>query len=713
MEVQGSAIGNWILSTRLDRYDEDFYAQVYSYGGQIVIAYRGTDGWWDTPDWATGAGDYWTEQTRLAAQFYRSVATEHPSFQITLTGHSLGGGLAGFVGSIYGVDGVLFDNMPYEFAAQRLYDNARTIYDPDLEGGGAIDPAARQEFYGSAEPWVIDGSGLTGYAVQGEALGYLRALQSMAPTELESPYGGPVDRHAQSLLVILLYAGQMDDMNSKWTNLGASLIENLFSTAVAEAAGANTIQGTSSADEKMRSMIAYSAIDEGTRPFGDSAIRALFDDANQVGELFEDENVSQTLQNTASLLSGIIVQYAGQLAKWQDTSEIGKDGILSVEQNLLVADFSSARWNLSSEGSATIAAKPMLLYQLVGTALGSAGVSDPSHLLLDMWGSNASDQFDLVAFAATKDAFSGVVPQGSGGWGGPQSDKITLILTDEGDDSIQGLQGNELIVGMDGDDVLIGGGGADLLIGGDGDDLLIGKDASYLLGGAGSDHLKAESGAVTLDGGAGNDYLEAIGDGPVTYVFGKGSGHDVLGSLFPAAQSVDENGLPQWDPGWNNWAGQRQHDTILLKDLSPSDLILQWDYEENIYVDSEEGYTWTDIFRWGPAAIKILPTGDTLYLGNLSFYQLIWPMEWEGFGFIHEAILALGNFNSQLGWSFFEGPGGTIPNIIDYHAPEYGYYDLNLFETADGTRYDIMSLFDFKDLTNIVQATLPAEYYTA
>ncbi|MEM1287384.1 MAG: Mbeg1-like protein [Pseudomonadota bacterium] len=91
-----------------DTLQASFYAVAYNVGsGKTVMSYRGTDAELelpsDLPAWATGAGSDNTAQTRLAADFYRDVAgsTANP---ITLTGHSLGGGLAGFVGSIYGVD---------------------------------------------------------------------------------------------------------------------------------------------------------------------------------------------------------------------------------------------------------------------------------------------------------------------------------------------------------------------------------------------------------------------------------------------------------------------------------------------------------------------------------------------------------------------------------------------------------------------------------
>lgn len=76
-----------------------FYAVAYEDpSGNIVISYRGTDAplsdLWS--GWTTGAG-HLSAQGELAAQFYNQVKQAYPTKTITLTGHSLGGGLAGFV----------------------------------------------------------------------------------------------------------------------------------------------------------------------------------------------------------------------------------------------------------------------------------------------------------------------------------------------------------------------------------------------------------------------------------------------------------------------------------------------------------------------------------------------------------------------------------------------------------------------------------------
>jgi Lipase (class 3) len=137
-----------------------FFAISYSYNGRTVISYRGTDvlptdkpnlsgSWTDIGQWQSIYGSYNSTQQKLAADFYRTVVAGNPSQSIQLTGHSLGGALAGFVGSLYGRQATMFDNIAFEQAAQNLTTPVTAlsyIADP-FEAAARL--AAQQYYFGS------------------------------------------------------------------------------------------------------------------------------------------------------------------------------------------------------------------------------------------------------------------------------------------------------------------------------------------------------------------------------------------------------------------------------------------------------------------------------------------------------------------------------------------------------------------------------------
>jgi hypothetical protein len=109
-----------------DRLDQpaSFYAIAYNWNGQTVISYRGTDDWDPyTGDPIAGffqhVGLGFSQQSTIAVEFFNSVigsGTDPRNSGVALTGHSLGGGLAGYVAGLHGLQANIFDHMAFEAA---------------------------------------------------------------------------------------------------------------------------------------------------------------------------------------------------------------------------------------------------------------------------------------------------------------------------------------------------------------------------------------------------------------------------------------------------------------------------------------------------------------------------------------------------------------------------------------------------------------------
>jgi hypothetical protein len=193
-----------------------FSAQAYTYGGETIISYRGTDGFDDVLNgWGGGAG-LQTTQAGMAAAFYKSVvgANAFPySTNVAFTGHSLGGGLAGLMASLYGKSAIVYDNMAYAAAANTTYMNATSPTLTTTAPGGIevtnANPAyqaALDTFYGGAVPQSVDSSGVTGWQLSGQII-----QPGSTGTVVGSDYNwgvGPSSPglHSMSLLVLSMYA---------------------------------------------------------------------------------------------------------------------------------------------------------------------------------------------------------------------------------------------------------------------------------------------------------------------------------------------------------------------------------------------------------------------------------------------------------------------------------------------------------------------------
>lgn len=425
LDTNGIQIGTaTIIRNKGDASAENisFYALAYDYNGETIIAYRGTDSLFGDVGhfflngdvrngFDIGAGDATNSpQGNMAIQFYNTIIDEvygisadpHSSaLNVSLTGHSLGGGLAGYVADLYVQSGTVFDNMAFEHAASLEYTKASL---------GILSSEAIGMIYGSEIPWENSFSGLHAYYVDGEFLGINRVFQDTPTSPLDigsgvnlgSGYDG-LDAHSMSTLAILLYADVTAGGVTDWKNAAKYFWPVMYDKDFAGSIEFNNSTTLAGRDHDsgdyasiMRQALAYSIIDEGTKVFGDTGIRAFYDDANDFGKILTtnlpDTVPSMIVGAFGKEISEVFIQYAAQLAlnrvELANVTNTVLKGVLSSENfGILTLDLSDTTWSVAGGGTPPpIVGKEKIitkimngieeLHTLDGDAGGLVGVND-------------------------------------------------------------------------------------------------------------------------------------------------------------------------------------------------------------------------------------------------------------------------------------------------------------------------------------------------
>lgn len=531
-----------VLTDESGRQDiaNDFYAIAYDWNGETVISYRGTDnlGADALSGYAVGAGigdGVVAPQADLAIEFYESLSGQdafsaNTPDDIVLTGHSLGGGLAGLVSTISGVEAIGFDYMPFAVAGLELaldnlleeqgdisFLNLRSELSVGIDGGllgGILDILEEADRQAKNTPEAYEALGLhvpnldsfRGEFVEGELLtlvrdGTLQALgaglgvffgragvdwikfwatSALRTAELEGQIGAReisthgaefgfsglnpalIQRHSQALLVILKYAEIAEsEVSEDWQAAAEYILPTLFEDKIAETLGRTVTNddnpggdGLYALNDQLKAAIAYSAIDEGERPFGDVAIKSLFDDATDLGRALALSNASRTLTDAASGISEAIVQYAGKLAFGDvetDGVSIFEDGIVTLSENreVLTIDFSDAIWDVGQAHSEILGKRKIVSDAIEAATLtidplggGDDGIEINSSVrAAALWlynDDNISNVIDRIVIRTTDDELTGFVPERPGD---DESGNATLFASGGGNDTLFGSGG--------------------------------------------------------------------------------------------------------------------------------------------------------------------------------------------------------------------------------------------------------------------------------
>ena len=488
---------------------------------EVVVAYKGTDSSYagerlpDTAldliaDISLGLGGT-SNQVRAAAGLAGVAATDFAGYNLSFTGHSLGGGLASMMAVFFDKPATTFAEAPFESAATNV-GNLIAVKQA-IDRAGATDLAAKLAIYRAApSDYLIDREyRVHNYAVSEE---FLQTAPGIGRSTSNAIYG------VNDLLNVWKPTGAGDKAADGYPS-GLTLHSMTLHAAL-----------TMSEDLRLATFIEpqllASLFDQ----------KLFFADGKELTPDFLTRMVNKQIATDISGASGPLAQFAAELRKLGSSGAADEKGI----NGALIATLIEHYFDRIGTGGGSVpelmqvngnalnfkysdidSSKPLYAFKslpLLAAAVGKTLSAAEQEYVFNLqrcnsWHIQSGD--GAMTFTGNGTDSNAIIGGADIMDGGADAD---ILVGGEGDDVLAGnsddtpvsQQGNDQLYGGDGGDILRGYGGVDVLDGGTGDDrffggagndALVGDDGDDVLSGnEDNDTLYGEAGRDTMDGGA-------------------------------------------------------------------------------------------------------------------------------------------------------------------------------------------------------------------
>ena len=536
----GWSIGNKLVEP------SGFEAATFTSGTELVISFAGTyPGKLLGPtnslgipvdfvaDLALGMG-YSSEQLLQAAQYFLDRKRENPGATITLTGHSLGGGLAALVGVFFGKPAITFDQAPFANAAQdsSFLSNPLNLLTPDvaiglrtdlLAGGyteAELSPLSNFLTMRAANGGIPNANLVSTTRVDGEF------LSDWMPISMYDIIGNPatpilhapttatgIDLHAQSLLIAFLQSDltaattsnpqqTLSKVTYKLTDLLAMLVDaNLYS------------RSTDTPKENFLERLVRHEFGNAPNVINDVTVGAVTADAmltrftRDLWKLAQDNGLTLTNNFIAKALTAFAMQMY-----YEDT-----DNAKNANKTL----FTDVNGGGGIQFDMADVAKSFKASFDAGTALDLDEAKGAVHI---------RNYIETAFTEGERNLINGILPLlrdwyvHAGASGMTATDTLNrnaFLLGGTASDILTGGNGTDLLIGNGDADTLTGGQGNDILLGGAGNDTYIyttGDGLDTILDSGDQNTLKVDGQALTGGGEYGDSRVHRSNDGKHLYI---------------------------------------------------------------------------------------------------------------------------------------------------------------------------------------------------